>query len=140
MSFHYFSIDGYGAKIDKINPTKESIEKLLENAPKVKESFGEFESAIDVLDYEGLSGFGLCSLIADVIKEKENILFDVCDDFDGKQYILCCPIYPWSNFDNIEEYKKLTPEKINLLLEKYIRMVDEKAIYDLDYQSCENGG
>lgn len=113
MSYHVYTIDGYGI-CDADNAcevTKERIEKLLALAPKVSkrfhEEFGTDYEIEDVDDYEADYSYihGIFALLGDVMNEAEysdslyGVGFVMCDDFDCRQYIMYEPTYPWRMTD-----------------------------------------
>ena len=59
-----------------------------------------------------------------------------CDSFDGKDYLLFGPDYPW-NLANQKQIK--TEEEVAGIFKKYIPVLTDEPI-DIDYQSVENGG
>ena len=146
MSYHTWSVDGYGICTDDITTTKDRIEKLLSLAPnfnnEIQKYFKEHDiknpSLDDYLEYDEDYCSGLAYLLYQVIAEKENVSLDTADDFDGQWYLLLCPYYPWSN-RTVEEQKLNTKEKVTNLFKKYIRILTDEHIA-IDYQSVENGG
>ena len=82
---------------------------------------------------EHLAGF--CDRI-EVILEAENVRLEACDSFEGKDYLLFCPDYPW-NRNNQKQL--MTEEAVDELFRKYIPVLTDIPI-EIDYQSVENGG
>lgn len=146
---------GYGICIDDI---KEEISlvrlmKLISTAPKlykkvtkyideyldgqlmeVDEILTEYVEACSDINYGGLA-----EILYEVILENEGIELYVCTDYNGKEYLLYTPLYPW-------DYKKLSENELNLSEEslsaiygKYVCIVTKQVI-PVEYQSVENGG
>ena len=146
MSYHTWTVDGYGICTNDIETTKEKVEKLLKLAPKFNEDIQNYfkETEInepdldDYLEYDQDYYSGVAYLLQNVIEEVENIRLDIADDFDSYYYLLLCPSYAW--VEHTEEEKTLdTREKVDELFKKYIKVLTEKEI-DIDYRSVENGG
>lgn len=79
---------------------------------------------------------GLATILKEVIQEAEHVEFTACDDYDGAEYLLFEPLYPWQI---CEEERFLTEEKIAKLLRKYIQILSD-SVLEIEYQSVENGG
>ena len=146
MSYHTWTVDGYGICTNDIKTTKEKVEKLLKLAPKFNEDIQNYFKGSEInepdlddyLEYDQDYYSGVAYLLQNVIEEAENIRLDIADDFDSYYYLLLCPSYAWS--ESTEEEKKLdTREKADELFKKYIKILTEKEI-DIDYRSVENGG
>lgn len=144
MSYHVYTIDGYGICNDweDCETTRDRIEKLLDTTCELEErfhnSFG-FEYSVEEVEneYESDSGYmGLFGLLCDAINEDSDIKFCVCDDFDGAYYILYTPTYPW-NLGADE--KRITEEDIKRFLWKYTTILFGHP-FKVDYYRCENGG
>lgn len=145
MSFSTWHNYGYGVCLAGLGfKSVDKMRILLEHAPKVKQSIQEWfdECEIteptmdDFLDYDRDYYLGIGALLRDVIAEAEEIELLACDDFDGHIYLLYPPMYPWNTTDTD---LKMTEEKIEKVIRKYLSIVAEKD-FDVDYQSAENGG
>ncbi len=151
MSYHYWSIDGYGICADDISTTKERILRLVHEAPRFEEVFLKWiESTYekpasskeveleDLLEYEDDCCYmGLAAIMQAVIEEKEHICLTVADDFDNVSYLLFEPRYPWSL--GTKEESDSTEESLRLLYSKYVRILTDQSI-TVRYHSVENGG
>lgn len=71
-----------------------------------------------------------------MIQEAEHVELTACDDYDGAEYLLFEPLYPWQIR---EEERFLTEEKIAKLLRKYIQILSD-SVLEIEHQSVENGG
>lgn len=136
---------GYGICVSDIGePSVERIRNLLEMAPVLKKNIQEWldECGISDPDYDDYMefdqdfGLGLAAILKEVILEAENVELEACDSFEGKEYLLFCPDYPW----NRKNQKQLeTEEDVAGIFKKYIPVLTDEPI-DIDYQSVENGG
>lgn len=146
MSYHTWSVNGYGICTNDIETTKDRVENLLSLAPNFnniiqtyfKECDIENPSLDDYLEYDEDYCSGIAYLLQQVIEEKENVRLDIAEDFDCYYYLLLCPHYTWSNI-TMEEKKLDAIAKVDNLFKKYISILTDKNI-DIDYQSVENGG
>lgn len=150
MSYHYYSIDGYGITDDdlksEIDVTR--LMKLIEMSPELKKKFDEwFETntyglttSVILDDFcEHLNGYtGLMVILKEVIWDVEKIEFTISNDFDDVNYLLLEPAYPWYRPQK-ERYADLTEEKVQEVLNKYLSVVTDDK-FDIGYYSCENGG
>lgn len=145
MSYHTWSVDGYGICTSEIETTVDRIEELLKHAPvffkKLHDDFIEMEidepNIEDYLEYDCDYYSGIAFILKEVIKEAEDIELDTAENFDGDWYLLLCPWYPWSNVT--EREKNLTIEELDCVLKKYIRVLTDDELI-VEYQSVENGG
>ncbi len=145
MSFQTWHNYGYGICTDDISCNSvEKMQDLLRFAPKFRESLNKWfvEAEIDEPSYDDYIesdqdySLGLATILYEVIKEAEKIEFLACDDFNGKNYLIFPPIYPW---DIARKEKRLTEKKIQKILRKYIAILTDEEI-EITYQSVENGG
>lgn len=148
MSYHTWSTDGFGFCVDDIETTPERVLKLAALNESTLNDLREYLDAIyedgykdenlimdDLDDFEGIYGErGLSAILREVIYEEIPVVF--ADDFDGINYILYCPSYPWTLK---EKEKNLTKENIKDILTKYIKILTDEPI-DIDFYSVENGG
>ncbi len=88
------------------------------------------------MEYDQDFRLGLATILKDVILEAENVRLEACDSFEGKDYLLFCPDYPW-NRNNQKQL--MTEEAVDELFRKYIPVLTDIPI-EIDYQSVENGG
>lgn len=148
MSYHTWSIDGFGFCVDDIKTTPERVLKLAELNENTLSDLREYLDAIyedgyrdeDLImdDFDNFEGIyaerGLSAILREVIDEELPIVF--ADDFDGYKYILYCPSYPWTLQ---EKEKSLTKDDVKEILTKYIKILTDEPI-DIDFYSVENGG
>lgn len=148
MSYHTWSTDGFGFCVDDIKTTPERVLKLAELNNETLKDLREYLSETytdgyvdedltmeDFDDFEGNYGErGLSTILREVINEELSIVW--ADDFDGVDFILYCPRYPWSLK---ETEKNLTKEDVENILMKYIKILTDDPI-EIDYYSVENGG
>ena len=151
MSYHTWTSYGYGICIDDIEGVSmKSLLELVHQAPEFEKDFLEwlaesYEEPIDELkiDYvlENLEDDwcykGIGPILQDVINEAEDLSLYIADDFDGVQYLMLSPRYPWNEITAKE--RELTREAMDKIFHKYLRLLTDKII-DIDYQSVENGG
>lgn len=142
VSWHNY---GFGICTDPLAAADVSrIRALIHCAPafeaKVEDLLRDSEiadaTADDYLELEINNGYGLASIMAEVIGEAENVLLTACDNYDGEQYLLYMPSYPWSLRAN--EFT-LTEERIRQIVEKYAAILSDEAV-EVGYESVENGG
>ena len=82
---------------------------------------------------------GLAEILYEVIKEVEKIELRVSSDFEGNDYLIYPPIYPWELANMDEKEKNLTEEKLNEIYSKYMHIVTDENL-PVEYHSIENGG
>lgn len=151
MSYHTWTSYGYGICVDDIEGvTMKSLLELIHKAPEFEKEFLEwlsesYEEPIDELeidyvleDWEDDRCYnGIGPILRDVINEAEGLSLYIADDFDGVQYLMLSPHYPWSEIAAKE--RELTHEAMNEIFRNYIQVLTDKKIY-IDYQSVTNGG
>lgn len=145
MSYHTYSVDGYGFSVDDIVTTAAKIRRLLLSAPAFdKEVRSELKdigvvapTLEDYLEYDQDYNSGLAYIIQQVIKEAEDIELVIADDFDGEWFVMLCPSYPWENIS--KQQKSLSIEKVTEIFNRYINILTDSPVY-IRYQSVENGG
>ena len=145
MSYTSWHTYGYGICVSDIRePSVERIQNLLAMASVLQKNIREWldECGIsdpdydDYMEYDQDFGLGLATILKEVILEAENIRLEACDSFEGKDYLLFCPDYPW----NQTGQKQLKTEAdVADIFQKYIPVLTDEPI-DIDYQSVENGG
>ena len=148
MSYHTWSTDGFGFCVDDITTTPEKVLKLAALNETTLRDLREYLDAVyedgykdeeltmdDFDDFEGMyCDRGLAVILREVIEQEIDVV--LADDFDGVDFILYCPSYPW----NLKERERnLTPEDVEKILMKYIKILTDEPI-DIDYYSVENGG
>ena len=146
MSYHTWTVDGYGICTNNIETTKERVEKLLQLAPKFnntiqtwfKESEIENPELDDYLEYDEDWNSGVAYLLQQVIEEVENVRLDIAEDFDSYYYLMIRPTYLWTTLTK-EEKELDSEEKVNDLFRKYVGILTENEV-TIEYQSVENGG
>ena len=145
MSYHTWSIDGYGIRTSDVTDlTVERLKAFIHLAPEYEKEFLEWLKDCDIsyptledyLGYDENDCYGLASIMSEVIYECEGINFTSCDDFDGLQYLLYEPIYPWQ-INKID--KTLSPEKLSETIKKYLSYLTDEEI-EIVYMRAENGG
>ena len=154
MSYHTWSTVGFGFCVDDIKTT---LDKALKLAALNQETFDDLKRYIDDIreetgfteengysdeditidfidEFEGNYGeMGLSTILREVISEIPVVW---ADDFNGVNYILYCPNYPW----NLEESEKdLTTEDVKNIFNKYIKILTDEPVAIEGY-SVENGG
>ena len=145
MSYHTYSVDGYGICTSAIETTLDKVKELLTYAPKfekeIEEYFKEWDiddpTLDDYLEYDQDYFSDIAEILRGVIKEAEDVELTYADDFDGIGYLLLCPWYPWSHVT--EREKNLTIEEVDNIFRKYVNILTNKPI-TIEYQSVENGG
>jgi len=145
MSYVSWHTYGYGICVSDIpDCTMERLQNLLSLAPefqrKVQSWLEECEIAEptveDYLEFDQDFRLGLATILKEVILEAEGIELVACDSYDGMDYLLYCPSYPWYQ----KSRKQLqTEEKAEALFRKYVSVLTDEEIV-IDYQSVENGG
>lgn len=152
MSYRTWTTYGFGFCVDDISEdvslTLDKVLNLAKTEPSVYKIVTEYldeiceeekitrdELCID--DIDGLEGDycerGIAFVLLNVITE---IPVMYADNFDGVEYILYEPSYPWQMKEN---EKNLSEEDVEKIFKKYINMLTDKPI-NIDYQSVENGG
>lgn len=151
MSYHTWTSYGYGICVDDIEGvTMKGLLELIHKAPEFEKEFLEwlaeiYEEPIEELevncvleDWEDDCCYnGIAPILRDVINEAEGLSLYIAEDFDGVQYLMLSPHYPWSEIAAKE--RELTHEAMNEIFRNYIQVLTDKKI-DIDYQSVENGG
>lgn len=145
MSYHTWSVDGFGFCSSDIHTTPERIRRLLLSAPKIDKRVRDdmFARKIyaptidDYIEYDQDEYTGLGYFLIEVICEVEQIRLIAADNFNSDTYVLYCPSYPWE--DLLEGEIGLTKEKLSKIFFKYIRMLTDEEI-NISFQSVENGG
>ena len=145
MSYNSWYTNGYGICVSDLgDPPVERIQDLLAMAPVFQREVQEWldERGItdpdpdDYMEFDQDFMLGFATILKKVILEAENVELEACDSFEGKDYLLFCPNYPW----NRTGQKQLKTETdVADIFKKYIPLLTDKPI-DIDYQSVENGG
>lgn len=148
MSYHVWSTYGYGFCVDGINTTPEKIltlaslnEKTLSDLRKYLSDYFEGEYKDEELELEDFAEFeghygdrGISCILREVINNELPIVF--ADNFDGVDYILYCPAFPW---DLSDKDKYITEDDVREIFSKYIRILTDEPIV-VDYYNVANGG
>ena len=148
MSYHTWHDYGYGICVSDVREKSvPRLENLLAKAPKFSQEFHEWLSGFtedrlpeweDYMEFEtGWGSTRLSGILQEIIFEAESIELLACSDFDGREYLIFTPAYPWTSLNIVE--KNLTEEKLTAILKKYIKILTDEDI-DVDYQSVGNGG
>lgn len=144
MSFESWHTYGYGICVSDIKERSvERLKKLLALAPsyqkEIQEWLDECEIADptfdDFLNYDQDYYMGMATILKDVVWESEGVKLEACDDFEGKDYLLYGPSYPW----NCVGRRLKTEEEAEELFRKYVSILTDEPI-EIGYQSVENGG
>ena len=88
----------------------------LSNLDFKKMSLDDFQEIGETLDH----GLGYAEIVAEAIRQKENINVCTVEDDDDFSYVLFCPGYPWEL--NSHE-KALTEEKLQKTFDKYAQQL-----------------
>ena len=145
MSYVSWHTYGYGICVSDITDcTVERLQNLLSLAPEFQQEVQSWlegceitEPAVeDYLEFDQDFRLGLAAILKEVIQETEGVELVACDSYDGMDYLLYCPGYPWRQKDQ----KQLqTEEEAEELFRKYVSVLTDGEIV-IDYQAVENGG
>lgn len=145
MSYTTWHTYGYGIRVsDILEKDVQRLEKLISLAPKYQAEIEEWlvECGIpepayeDYLEFDQDYMLGLATILKEVILEAEGIELTACDGYDGDEYLLYCPDYPW----NQAKRKQLESEAaVEKLFQKYVPILTDEPI-TVEYRSVENGG
>ena len=143
MSFHTWHYYGYGICTDQIesNTAVEKVKNLLACAPTFRDNVhymqfwpgGQSETFEFVKDYAAYSPYGFAWLLQEVISEAEGITLHSCDNFDGENFLLYLPCYPWTMQP---ADVALTEDKIKDIICKYVSILTDVPIDE--YQKLIN--
>jgi hypothetical protein len=148
MSYHTWTTYGIGFCVDDIDTNPERLLKLASLKPDVLKDVREYlESIFDgekysdedltMEDFDELEGDycerGVTYVLYKVIDEIRVVF---ADDYNGTQYILYCPHYPWNMSD---KEKDLKYDDVVNIFTKYIKILTDNPVV-IDHQSVENGG
>lgn len=146
MSFETWHTYGYGVLISDLkNVSMDKVVALIQTAPKIAEAFNEWReeenieevTPDDLVDFDEYNGYGLATILQDIIEEREGISLTICRQYDQeKYYLLYGETYPWFISD---AHKNLTEEDIQSLFVKYLSQITDEAI-TIDYYGPEDGG
>ncbi len=145
MSYNTWHIDGYGICVDHIKiDSVDRLEELLSLAPKYRQEIHKWFKDCDIveptiddyLEFDQDYYLGLATLLKNVIEEADGMELTACDDFDGIDFLVYEPCYPWQM---TKEDLSMTEEKVVQLFRKYVSILTDQAIA-IEYQSVGNGG
>lgn len=146
MSYHCWTTDGYGFCADEIKTTPEKLMKLAMDYPPVYQNIlthllekypdGWNLDLLTMEDFDDLFGDYGEHGVAYVLYQIISINVTWCCNYDGDQYILYEPKYPWSVPDDEKDLKEEDVEQLFCYL--IGRLTDEYI--PIDYYSVENGG
>ena len=145
MSYQTWHNYGFGISTELLETANVSrIKALIHCAPSYEatvanlfQDSGTIEPiADDYLELERNNSYGIASIMADVIEEAENLLLTACNNFDGTNYLLYMPSYPWGL--RVDE-TSLTEERVREIIEKYAAILSDEPV-EVGYESVENGG
>ena len=148
MSYHFWSVYGYGIKTDNIKPDKERLMNFINQAPffgtDFKEWLKDFTDDPESVSLEAMEEYedaygnrGIAPIMSAVIFEVEHLDLMITDDVYGSTYLLLEPTYPWSLLS--PEEQSLTEKSARELFLKYAKMLTDEEVLP-DYQSAECGG
>ena len=148
MSYHSWTTYGIGFCVDDIKTNPERLLKLVAMNSDVLKEVREYlddifdgeeytDEDLTMEDFDELEGDycerGVTYVLYHVIDEIEVVF---ADDYNGTQYILYCPHYPWNMSD---KEKNLKYEDVVDIFTKYIKILTDKPV-EIDHQAVENGG
>lgn len=148
MSYHTWTTYGFGFCINDIDTTPEKLLKLAAMKPDVLEDIRKYlndifdgeeykDEDLTMNDFDEFEGDYCEWAITYVLRRViDDISISFADDYNGAQYILYCPHYPWSMH---ESEKNLSEYDVINIFAKYIKVLTDQKI-DISYQSVENGG
>lgn len=145
MSYSTWHNYGYGIYADEIGTVPvERLQALIHLAPKFEREVAAWlreceidkPKVCDYFEFDTDNHGGYATILQRVIKENENLELLYCDDFDGKDYLIFPPVYPWSMTEN---EKGVTEEQLLVIFTKYIAVLTDKPV-TVNYQSVGNGG
>lgn len=154
MSYQVYSNNGYGTEIHYGKITAERFIAFMRNHKALKDFYDTFEQTElnDMIDedvvavsheYEGSNCcmYGIMSMLADVICDEKNIALCACDDFDGREYLLYIPYYPWATLTSEEKAIKSEEDIVNFIAPYLTELYGEEVSPD-EFGYCEvaNGG
>ena len=148
MSYHTWTTYGIGFCVDDIDTNPEKLLKLAAMKPDVLKDVREYlddifngedydDEDLTMEDFDELEGDycerGVTYVLHKVIDE---IRIVFADDYNGTQYLLYCPHYPWNMSD---QEKDLKYEDVVNIFTKYIKILTDEPV-TIGHQSVENGG
>ena len=146
MSFRTWHDYGYGFRVDDIETTPEKVRSLLCLAPTIYNSFLNWAEKNYSGMEEGLENYyeydlhsvigGLADIISMVIQEREGLSLCICENYDGEEYVLYQPSYPWE-LKPVEHILKQAD--VEDIFRKYLKYITDKKV-EITYQEVENGG
>ena len=145
MSYQTWHNYGYGICTDVLETADVMrIKALIHCAPMYERQVETLLRERDITDASaddylelGINGcYGIASLMADVIAEAEQLNLMACNNYDGTNYLLYIPSYPWHL---TAQECSLTEEKLRQIIEKYAGMLSDEAV-EVGYEAVENGG
>ena len=145
MSYETWHTYGYGINVSEIKECSvERMRKLIALAPSYQNEIQNWleECEIkdptfdDYLEFDQDYHLGLATILKEVILESEGIELVACDSYDGNDYLLYGPSYPWSSIGR----KRLETENdAEKLFRQYVSVLTDEPI-EIGYQSVVNGG
>ena len=145
MSYTSWHTYGYGICVSDIREQSlDRLQKLISMAPKFRERIQgwladcEITNPVyeDYLEFDQDYMLGLATILKEVILEAEDVDLVACDSYDGTEYLLYAPEYPW----NQKNHRQLmTEEAVEAVFQKYVSILTDETI-EIEYQSVENGG
>ena len=158
MSFKTWITYGYGVKISDINITRLTNDKLadfIHLAPYFEEKYiqwinntfreeGDPDCIYEILPVEKMLEYendydtytGLLPILKAVLDEAEGLYFVMCNDFEGEEFLLFTPAYPW---EMSKRERELSQSEVEKIYKKYIGKLTDVE-FPIDYYEVENGG
>lgn len=154
MSYATWHNYGIGINSDMLTTTADKLRELITLAPEYEAKLKDYckiiqtdeEFEYETANYDQLlcltdsvESDAVSIILREVIKEKENIYLANCSDFEGECFLIFQPLFPW---EMTKEERALTQDSLKDLFEKYISMITDQRLEDLDYgyKEIENGG
>lgn len=158
MSYKTWITYGYGVKMENLditNLTSDMLADFIHLAPYFEEKYiawveknfrkkgdpdciYEILSVDSLLEYEGEdAGYvGLLPILKGVLDEVEGLYFVMCHNYDGEEFLLFTPAYPW---EMSKREKEISQGEVEKIYKKYISKLTDKE-FEIDYYEVENGG
>ena len=146
MSYHAWTVCGFGFCTDDIVTTPERIMRLVKQDARVMDNIrreldamypnGWREDQLTMEDFDGMEGDYGESGVAFVLSQMMPVDASWCCDIEGRQYIILEPEYPWHM---TEAHQKMTEDEVYGIFRKLIAELTDEAV-DIDYLTIENGG
>lgn len=137
--------EGYGTMCPVDITTKEKLVSFCKNhhiLNRLADEISNDEFGLDpVFDYVDLDGgrYGIASMISDVVWSEQKVSLLACDDYDGDQYLMFLPYYPWAAESKTpEELAIATKRDVDDIILPYLDELYGEGVMILDYVEAEN--